>query len=386
MSLFFRLHSDRTQSAAALEDTFAGTTKSACWLIGGGPSLSRLPYAAIRNSPLPKMCINLAGTRLLRPTFWTSYDPSVRFHRSVYLDPGIMKFVHRRRAMDVVPETTFKVCDCPNTYFFERDGQRGFADFVSARHERIVDWADSMVQAIDILYRLGFRVLYLAGCEMRVRPSREQLAHAAAKGVLYRPHELLQDFVERCAAAGITAEALDTVAPCPIYHFAETKPLKSAANTDHHYFRIAQYLRLSRRAMAMGGLQLISVTPHSRLNDYFPYVPVRKVLQRIAREVGDPANEPVQGQYQQTSPRTETRRGPMRDYRPHHWPPAENVARPRTKRDSGKVEPSPREFLIEAEGAGRRVESDMRDVDRRERLREKLSRQSDEAFEIDECG
>lgn len=284
MSLFFRLHSDRTQTAAALEDTFAGTTKSACWLIGGGPSLSRLPYAAIRNSPLPKMCINLAG------------------------------------------------------------------------------------------------------CEMRVRPSREQLAHAAAKGVLYRPHELLKDFVERCGAAGISAEALDTLAPCPIYHFAETKPLKSAANTDHHYFRVAQYLRLSRRAMGMGGLQLISVTPHSRLNDYFQYVPVRKVLQRIAREVGDPSNEPVQGQYQQTGPQAETRQGPMRDYRPHHWPPVENVARLQSKHRSGKVGPSHGEFLIEAEGAGRRSEVRADQFDRRERLREKLAQMTDAAFDVDECG
>ena len=186
LAMFYRLQTDGVQVGAALEDVYSGPVDSACWLIGGGPSLAELPHGDIADSPIPKMVVNLAGSHLLRPTFWTSYDPSARFHRSVYLDPGIVKFVHRRRSMDLVPETTYKVCECPNTYFFERDGQRGVHDFLAATHTGIIDWADSMVQAIDILYRLGFRVIYLAGCEMRVRLSAEQLERAARAGVVLR--------------------------------------------------------------------------------------------------------------------------------------------------------------------------------------------------------
>ena len=100
---FCRLNTDQTREPIELENLFAGPALSSCWMIGGGPSLNALPSDAIRESPVPKMCINLSGTKLMRPTFWTSYDPSARFHRSVYLDPGVMKFVHRRRAMDLVP-------------------------------------------------------------------------------------------------------------------------------------------------------------------------------------------------------------------------------------------------------------------------------------------
>jgi len=312
--IFYRLNTDHTRVPVQLENVFAGPTPSACWLVGGGPSLSRLPCESIAASPIPRMCLNLAGTHLLRPAFWTSYDPSARFHRSVYLDPGVMKFVHRRRAMDLVPETTFKVCDCPNTFFFDRDAQRGFADFLAPEGRGIIDWADTMVQAIDVLYRLGFRIIYLAGCEMRVRPSEQQLERAKAAGVNYSPSQLLNDFLSQCENSGLSAEALDSLPPGSHYHFGEHKSIRAAANTDWHYFRVAQYLRLSRRSLSLAGVQLVSVTPHSRLNDYFPYVPVRRVLRRIARDVGDPKAEPVRGLYRQAEPRQSRPYGPMRDY------------------------------------------------------------------------
>lgn len=320
--MFYRLNSDGTRHDVPLEGLFAGPVPAACFLIGGGPSLAGLPVAGIAAAPVPKMSVNLAGARLLRPTFWTSYDPTRRFHRSIYLDPSVMKFVHRRRAMDLVPETTFKVCECPNLFFFEREGGRGFADFISPGARTIIDWADSMVQAIDILYRLGFRIVYLAGCEMRVRPSLLQIELAARAGVRYDPRRLLHDFVRDCEQAGLGFDELDAAGKARLYHFAESKPLRAAINTEKHYFRIAQALRLSRRSLSLAGLQLISVTPHSRLNDYFPYVPVRQVLRRIAGEIGDRRSEPAGGLYGRRDPRVPRPVGPMLDVRPHNWGPA----------------------------------------------------------------
>jgi hypothetical protein len=207
--VFYRLNTDGTRSGIELQDAFAGPTRTACWIVGGGPSLAQLPCAAIARSPAPKLAINLGGARLIRPTLWTSYDPSARFHRSVYLDASIWKFVHARRAMDLVPETTFKVCECPGVVFFDRDPQRGFADFLPSHAAGIVDWNDSFVQAIEIAYRLGFRVLYLAGCDFHVRPSDAQLERARAAGIEYASRELLGEFFHRCAAKGIPRDELE---------------------------------------------------------------------------------------------------------------------------------------------------------------------------------
>lgn len=337
---FYRINTDRTEKAYSLEGLYCGPEMSSCWLLGGGPSLGETDLELISRSPIPVMTINLAGVHLIRPQFWTSYDPSARFHRSIYLDPGVMKLVHRRRAMDLVPETTFKVCDCPNTYFFDRDQERGFADFLSPDNEGVVDWADSLVQAIDLLYQLGFRKIFLAGCEMRVRPSAAQLELASRHSVEYDENGLLTEFLSQCRRAGINQDDLEAVSPCRIYHFDETKSLQATANTEYHYFRIAQYLRLSRRSMAMAGMQLISVTPGSRLNDYFPCSTVEAVLQEIHESVGDPLKEPVAGQYHLKGPRLPEGTGPMRDFRPHNWP-ADRVK----KKNNPNRDPERKEIL-----------------------------------------
>jgi hypothetical protein len=345
--LFFRLDTDRRATAVHIENLFAGPQRSACWLIGGGPSLDELPCDDIARSPIPKLCVNLAGTKKLRPDFWTAYDPTVRFHRSIYLDPGVLKFVHRRRAMDLVPESTFKVCDCPGVVFFDRDPSRSFANLLSPGATGIIDWSDTMVQAIDILYRLGFRTIYLAGCEMRVRPAAEQLALAAQAGCEPRPQERLADFLKRCAAHGVSRPELEEAASCRQYHFDECKPLAAAVQTDQHYFRIAQCLRLSRSCLVQHGVELISVTPGSRLNDYFPFRPAEAVLQDVRDTVGDPDAESARGCYTQTVRRWSPDLRPMRDVSP----PASHCRHPKSQKTSEVFDDrSQTELIVEHEG------------------------------------
>ncbi len=332
--MFYRLCPDGSRRELDLTGAYAGPARSPCWIIGGGPSLAQLPTGDIAASPAPKFAINLAGHGLLRPDFWTSYDPTARFHRSIYLDASITKFVHRCRAMDLVPGTTFKVCESPATLFFDRDPQRGYHDFPggSAAWKRpegqaastgsanaITDWQDSLIQALEIAWRLGFRTLYLAGCEMCIRPSPEQIEQANSLQVTYRDREPLRDFYERCRQRGLTAQALAAEVPPGQYHFDEAKPLAAAVQTDLHYFRVAQSLRLSRQAMALAGLELISVTPESRLNDYFEYRPVDAALEEVRRLVGDPATESTRGMYAPRSPVPAAHLAPMRDLPPHNW-------------------------------------------------------------------
>lgn len=320
--MFFRIHTDGTRTNAAhLIGQFAGTFPSACWILGGGPSLNELA-AHIEGTPIPIFAVNLAGHGLLRPDFWTSYDPSARFHRSTYLNPAVMKFVHAGRAMDLVPETTHKVCDCPNTFTFDRRREAGFADFLKSgccKQQGVTDWNDSLVQAIHIAYLLGFRRLYLAGCEMCVRPGATQIMQAAKQGVSYTDREPLKAFADRCYQAGITRERLADLNTEHQYHFDETKAFPAAATTDQHYYRIVQYLRLSRRAMSLAGLELISVTPGSRLNDHFRFQLITSAIRDIHKTVGDPADEQTNGRYTAERPQGQ-QLAPMQDLKPHNWP------------------------------------------------------------------
>lgn len=320
MSRFFRITTDQRVISTAWEGACAGPTLSTCWLIGGGPSLSSLPCQDIANSPAPKLAINLSGSRLIRPTFWTAYDPTIRFHRSLYLDSGIIKFLPRSRAMDLVPETNFKVCECPQTYFFDRDPFRGFSDFLSPQATGIVDWADTLVQSIDILYRLGFRRVLLAGCELFLRPSQEWITRAVQKGVSYEESEPLADFSARCRKAGMNDADFRRYGLGPQYHFDEAKPFDSALQTDAHYLRVVQSLRLCRTALCAAGLQLISVTPRSRLNHFFEYQPAEAVLDRLRCEIGDPDREPTRGLYTQSTERLPMSPEWMKDVLPPRRP------------------------------------------------------------------
>lgn len=352
MSLFFRVTTDQQVLPAAWDGVCAGPTPSTCWLIGGGPSLAMLPCDDIARSPAPKMSVNLSGTKLLRPNFWTAYDPSIRFHKSLYLDSGVVKFLPRPRCMDLVPETNFKVCECPQTYFFDRDPYRGYHDFLNPAALGIVDWADSLVQAIDILYRLGFRQVLLAGCELCVRPSQEWIARAAQRGVPYAEAEPLSDYVQCCRHGGLTKDDFERYGLGPQYHFDEVKPFESAVKTDAHYFRVVQSLRLCRRSLSAAGMRLISVTPRSRLNAFFEYRPAEAALDELRLEIGDPSREPTLGLYTQTAVRKASSSPiPMRDFPPPRKPPAKKPCGCRDKSEEATTE------LIVEEEAWRPVEA-----------------------------
>lgn len=337
-AVFTRVNCDQQVTPIDLEGLYGGPEGSACWLIGGGPSLDEATCAAIARSPIPKMTVNLAGAGRLRPDFWTSYDPTARFHRSIYLDPGILKFVHRRRAMDLVPETTFKACECPATICIEREGGRGFANVIDPRAKGIVDWADSLVQGLDILYRLGFRRIYLAGCELRVLPTKPMRELAEARGVTADDWWSLTDFVRVCALRGIGRAELERLGEVGLYHFDEGKSLAAAMQTDGHYDRIAQGLRLSRSCFARWGLELISVTPESRLNDHFPYRDVEAAVAEIHARVGDPAKESTRGCYGRQTATWVAELEPMHDVKPPNWPAGGEPVRPKPSLREGEAE------------------------------------------------
>ena len=338
--MFYRLTTDGMKLPVPVHDMFAGPYMSTCWIVGGGPSLAELPTDLIQSSPAPVFSMNLAGSGLLRPNFWTSYDPTARFHRSTYLDPSIIKFVHRSRAMDLIPESTFKVCEAPAVVFFDRQRETGFHNFPTRVDSRdaasgITDWQDSLIQAIDIAYRLGFRRLLLAGCDLLIAPDAQLQSLAKRHGVDYTHGELLSDFIDRCRSTAIAESSIDDIQLNGQYHFNERKPIKSAIQTDFHYFRVVQYLRLSRRTMVSAGLEIVSVTHHSRLNDHFPVISVEQSVQRILDEVGDPDREQTLGRYTSQHSRQMPNLGPMRDFRPHFWkangtPPDRQVEAPAT--------------------------------------------------------
>ena len=344
MTPFFRMTTDGKETRVDIDSECLSPYRSACWLIGSGPSLTRQVADIVNASQLPKFCMNLAGSAkdgeppLVIPDYWTAYDPTVRFNAEIYLNPRIRKFVVRGRRMDLIPGHPVKVCECPNVYFFERE-YRGFTDFLNPNSDKILDCQDTMMQAIDIAYRMGYRRIYCVGTEMAVFPTDEQIEVAKQHGVTYdtvamctilkdgKRMPLLRDFHSACKEAGAIRDdveggghsdgtrslILDVKKP-DLYAFSESKPWQTVLSCDEHYYRVSQWLRMAKPCIENAGLEIISATGRSRLDWYFQNLTPGECLFQTdhirlekSRTSGkyDDSQEPCPDQM------------PMRDFLPH---------------------------------------------------------------------
>lgn len=346
--LFSRMATDGTSVdvTESLMNLYAGTESTACWIVGAGPSLLTAPVDLIERSPAPKIGVNLSGRGpdghppLLTPDIWTCYDPTIRFHRSIFLNPRTAKFIRSPRYRDLVPDTTFKVCDCPSTYLIKTSGgRRGYTDFLDPKAESILDCLDSFCQALDIGFRLGFRTFYCVGTDFITRPSDAQIQLARSRGVDYvdgevlhldrdqnpRRSDLLSHFIDACvkhwggAERSVVIKELEAVDREGQYSFDERKPIISAVQSDAHYWRTVQYLRQSRRNMALNGVKLISCTPGSRLNAWFPQTTPEGAALTIRQQCGIPEAELNSGRYGRTFEQLAPKLPYHSDIPPYDW-------------------------------------------------------------------
>ena len=340
--LFFRASTDgtATDATAALENLYAGNDPTACWLVGSGPSILGAPVEQIAASPVVKIGVNFSGrgpdgtAPRITPDIWTSFDPTSRFHRSIFLNPRITKFLKADKQKDLIPGTTFKACDCPATYFF-RSETRGYGDFLDSRSDRILNALDSFIQALDIGYRLGFRRFFCVGADFIIRPSDAQVSLAVSCGIdfdetsgvlvtkdadpkLHYRSDRLVDFVDECIRKfggkdrRAVIEELESAGREQQYSFSETKPLAAAIHADSHYWERVQYLRLARRNLSLRGVSLGSCSPGSRLNDWFSFREPLTVCDEMTAACGDPREERTVGRYSGDV------RDAVRESLPHH--------------------------------------------------------------------
>lgn len=281
----------------------------------------------IQQSPAGKFATNLCGRGadgegwIIKPTHWTTYDPTPSFSAATFLDPTITKFCFGGREMDLVPGGTEKLCDCPGMYFIAHELKR-FDNFLDVGSDKINKSLDSMVQAIDLAVRLGFRDLYMLGSELIIRPSQSQIEFARRVGVDYDDHkgvlveekvggkdlthrsDLLIDFAMMTARKskidqGHLYEQWSKMDDREgQYGFSEQKHFASAVRSDKHYWERVQFLRLARKNLALIGVTLVSCTPNSRLNAWFQYRDPLSVCEELKARFGDPVKEVTFGKYQ----------------------------------------------------------------------------------------
>ncbi|MFV1967928.1 MAG: hypothetical protein ACC628_21050 [Pirellulaceae bacterium] len=173
----FFLRVDR--SPANLVDLFAG---QAVFLIGNGPTFAHVDHTLLQKPGIVTMTMN-NGAHLFRSDLWISQDQPHKFMPSIWTDPKITKFtwypLRRRHLRDLESgrHSQTKVAECPNVFYHRRASRLSPETWAS---EGVVQWGrkrngktrrSTLLAAFHILFKLGFRKIYLLGMDFHMSPS-----------------------------------------------------------------------------------------------------------------------------------------------------------------------------------------------------------------------
>lgn len=180
---------NRRQTAAlGLRDQYLGQR---VFLLGGGPSLKSVNLSLLQRPGVTIAAMNNAAT-VVRPHIWFGVDPPRNFHETIWRDPSVMKFtldkyLKDERQVEAWSEeanayraTGLRINDCPNVYGFDHRHDWDASLFLD---DTVPSWGANeahqdpegkskrvsvMLPSLWLLYWLGFRVIYLLGCDFRV--------------------------------------------------------------------------------------------------------------------------------------------------------------------------------------------------------------------------
>jgi len=232
---------------AGLENLYLG---GHLFLILSGPSLNDLDLPLLHRRGCTTMAVNNAAA-WFRPTLWTHGDGANKFHDSIWLDPGLLKFTpfprlgspaRTRAEHGRLVNAGFAPQDCPGVF-----GLRRNSDFNPERWlwEETVNWGNgkkeaekngyprvlsTMIQAIRLAFYLGFRSVYLLGCDFTMS---EQYAYA----------------------------------------FPEKRSEGAVAGNNSNYLAISRLLAMLRPGFDSVGFEVLNCNPDSNLRvfDHLPY-------------------------------------------------------------------------------------------------------------------
>lgn len=169
--------------ALSLKNQFLGQSVV---LVGGGPSLKSVDLSAVKRAGVTLAAMNNVAT-MVRPHLWFCVDLPRNFHETIWRDAAVMKFTFDKHLTNTRPVDSWNgekwvssgliARDCPNVWGFDHKNGWDAATFLSDpqptwgvnsaeqdpehKHSR----TSVMLPTLWLLYWLGFRSVYLLGCD-----------------------------------------------------------------------------------------------------------------------------------------------------------------------------------------------------------------------------
>jgi len=213
------------------------------FLICNGPSFNEMNHDLLKQPGIITFGIN-NGAHVFRPDFWTSVDAPHRFMDSIWRDPKITKFVPMSNM-----EKKFYVTDAYDNGHWSHRGPDSCRNIIGYKRNETfepemfmtqptINWGNHkergggrsvMVAAIKLIYCLGFRRVYLLGCDFNMSKDQkyffEEDRNPQAIKNNNNSYEIMRGYFERLLPY---FEATDfEVYNCYEYSGLKTFPFKS---------------------------------------------------------------------------------------------------------------------------------------------------------------
>ena len=187
------------------------------FLVLSGPSLNDLDLTRLDRRGIVTMGVNNSWT-VHRPKLWTCVDDPGRFIDAGWKDPGVLKFVpvcHWGRKLRIqtnngmMRDSAYRVAQMPSVLFFRRSNHFDHERFLTGD---TVPWGNDpkstdslgikgkrsvMLVALRLLHHLGFRTVYLLGCDFRMAADHKYAFDETREAAAIRHNNVLYDSLSR---------------------------------------------------------------------------------------------------------------------------------------------------------------------------------------------
>lgn len=224
--MLYRFTGAQQERIVDLKDLYGG----AVFLCGSHPSLNEFPLDRLYQPGIVVAAMNNAAISV-RPDLWISADKAECYDKSILRDPGILKFARHVLKEDIIipNREPQRWRHMPNMIFYHASDTIKAKDYLS-NIKAFAWWRNVFMIAIQMLYYLGFRKIYLCGTKFQISSDAQYCYSSNLSDYQIRYNKTTYDMV------------------------------------------LSQFKQCSS-IIKNAGMSITSCTPQSSINSHVPYVP-----------------------------------------------------------------------------------------------------------------
>lgn len=161
--MFYKFHENGSRSYYPLENLYNGQS---CFLIGGSPKLLKEDLTLFQKPGVVTVAMNNSALTV-KPNLWVGGDNPACYDKHILYDASILKLARFNRGHILVDKRPWKFF--PNTIFYWLRKEEYFTERNFFKPDKgVVWWGNTWWVALQLMWRLGFRTVYLCGCGFKI--------------------------------------------------------------------------------------------------------------------------------------------------------------------------------------------------------------------------